>query len=63
MMDKRIFLSTWKEIPAQNEVQYTIDNIVLSTGNWLLSLVSFHCPICDILNVQLLIYASAQNSD
>ncbi|GFS54184.1 hypothetical protein TNIN_165961 [Trichonephila inaurata madagascariensis] len=31
MMDKRIFLATWKDIPAQNEVQYTIDNIVLST--------------------------------
>lgn len=31
MMDKRVFLSTWKDIPAQNEVQYTIDNIVLST--------------------------------
>lgn len=33
MMDKRIFLATWKDIPAQNEIQYTIDNIVLSTGN------------------------------
>ncbi|XP_035206561.1 AP-1 complex subunit beta-1-like isoform X2 [Stegodyphus dumicola] len=31
MMDKRVFLATWKDIPAQNEVQYTIDNIVLST--------------------------------
>ncbi|CAL4113881.1 unnamed protein product, partial [Meganyctiphanes norvegica] len=26
-MDKRIFLSTWKDIPSQNEVQYNIDNI------------------------------------
>lgn len=24
-LDKRIFLSTWKDIPAQNEVCYTID--------------------------------------
>lgn len=29
-MDKRIFLSTWKDIPAQNEVQYTINNVMLS---------------------------------
>ena len=29
-MDKRIFLSTWKDIPAQNEVQYTINNVSLS---------------------------------
>uniref|UniRef100_A0A1B6DGS2 AP complex subunit beta n=1 Tax=Clastoptera arizonana TaxID=38151 RepID=A0A1B6DGS2_9HEMI len=26
-MDKRIFLSTWKDIPSQNEVQYTLTNI------------------------------------
>lgn len=25
-MDKRLFLQMWKEIPAQNEVQYTITN-------------------------------------
>ncbi|KAG8179105.1 hypothetical protein JTE90_005461 [Oedothorax gibbosus] len=30
LMDKRIFLATWKDIPAQNEVQYTITDIVLS---------------------------------
>jgi len=29
-MDKRIFLSTWKDIPAANEVQYTINNVTLS---------------------------------
>jgi len=29
-MDKRIFLSTWKDIPAQNEVQYTINNVLMS---------------------------------
>lgn len=29
-MDKRLFLSTWKEIPAQNELQYTLNNIQLS---------------------------------
>lgn len=30
-LDKRIFLSTWKDIPAQNEVQYTLTGIVLTT--------------------------------
>ena len=29
-MDKRVFLSTWKDIPAQNEVQYTINNVTMS---------------------------------
>lgn len=29
-MDKRLFLSTWKEIPAQNELQYTLTNVQLS---------------------------------
>jgi hypothetical protein len=27
LMDKRVFLSTWKDIPSQNEVQYTLQNI------------------------------------
>lgn len=27
-LDKRVFLSTWKEIPAANEVQYTLSGIV-----------------------------------
>ncbi|XP_065222686.1 AP-1 complex subunit beta-1 isoform X1 [Planococcus citri] len=26
-MDKRLFLNTWKDIPSQNEVQYTIRNV------------------------------------
>lgn len=26
-MEKRVFLATWKDIPAQNEVQYTINNV------------------------------------
>lgn len=26
-MDKRVFLATWKDIPAQNEVQHTIQNV------------------------------------
>jgi len=31
-MDKRIFLSTWKEIPTQNEVQFSLMNIPFSSG-------------------------------
>ncbi|KAG5673681.1 hypothetical protein PVAND_003707 [Polypedilum vanderplanki] len=27
-LDKRVFLSTWKEIPAANEVQYTLSGII-----------------------------------
>lgn len=30
LMDKRVFLATWKDIPAQNEVQYTLDNVALT---------------------------------
>ncbi|XP_058788966.1 AP-1 complex subunit beta-1 isoform X2 [Phymastichus coffea] len=30
-LDKRVFLSTWKDIPAQNEVQYTLTGIMLTT--------------------------------
>lgn len=31
-MDKRVFLATWKDIPAQNEVQYTLSNIQCNAG-------------------------------
>ncbi|XP_045453875.1 AP-1 complex subunit beta-1 [Melitaea cinxia] len=27
-LDKRVFLTTWKEIPAANEVQHTISNVI-----------------------------------
>lgn len=29
-MDKRVFLTTWKEIPPQNEVQFVINNVNLT---------------------------------
>lgn len=29
-MDKRVFLSTWKDIPSQNEVQFNIENVTLT---------------------------------
>jgi AP-1 complex subunit beta-1 len=31
-MDKRVFLATWKDIPAHNEVQYTLANIQCNAG-------------------------------
>lgn len=31
-MEKRVFLSTWKDIPSQNEVQFNIDNINMNGG-------------------------------
>lgn len=37
-MDKRVFLATWKDIPAQNEVQYTLTNIQGTAGKILLVL-------------------------
>lgn len=29
-MDKRVFLTTWKDIPSQNEIQFTIENVTLN---------------------------------
>ena len=26
-MEKKTFLGTWKEIPAANEIQYTVENV------------------------------------
>lgn len=34
-MEKRVFLATWKDIPAQNEVQTTIANVDHSGGKFL----------------------------
>lgn len=31
-MEKRVFLATWKDIPAQNEVQSTVNNVDHSGG-------------------------------
>ncbi|XP_014209154.1 AP-1 complex subunit beta-1 isoform X2 [Copidosoma floridanum] len=30
-LDKRVFLSTWKDIPSQNEVQHTLSGIMLTS--------------------------------
>ena len=34
-MDKKDFLASWKEIPAQNEVQSTINNVQHNAGELL----------------------------
>ncbi|XP_014664948.1 PREDICTED: AP-1 complex subunit beta-1-like [Priapulus caudatus] len=39
-MDKRVFLATWKDIPAQNEVQYTLSNMMLGADTTVLDAVS-----------------------
>lgn len=31
-MEKRVFLATWKDIPAQNEIQFTLQNVEHSGG-------------------------------
>lgn len=45
-MDKRIFLGTWKDIPTQNEVQYTIQNINSTAGIYCV----FPCLITAVVN-------------
>ena len=44
-MEKKVFLATWKDIPAQNEVQYTIQNCECNAGMNLFSTssVAMHC--------------------
>ena len=36
-MEKKVFLATWKDIPAQNEVQYTIQNCECNAGMLVIS--------------------------
>jgi len=31
-MEKKVFLATWKDIPAQNEVQFTIQGVECNAG-------------------------------
>ena len=37
-MEKKVFLATWKDIPAQNEVQYTVQNCECNAGKQCLSI-------------------------
>lgn len=38
-MDKRVFLATWKDIPSQNEVQFTINNVQHNGGRYISLLI------------------------
>lgn len=31
-MEKKVFLATWKDIPASNELQFTLENIECNAG-------------------------------
>ncbi len=33
-MEKKVFLATWKDIPAQNELQFTIENVECNAGEF-----------------------------
>ena len=33
-MERKEFLTTWKNIPAENEVQYTLDNCECNAGEF-----------------------------
>ena len=33
-MEKKVFLATWKDIPAQNEIQFTIEGTNCNSGNY-----------------------------
>lgn len=41
-MEKRVFLATWKDIPAQNEVQYTISNVEHNAGRFVYCILYIH---------------------
>ena len=31
-MEKKVYLATWKDIPSQNEVKFTLENIECNAG-------------------------------
>ena len=35
-MEKKVFLATWKDIPAQNEIQFTIEGTNCNSGKFYL---------------------------
>ena len=39
-MEKKVFLATWKDIPAQNEIQFTIEGTDCNSGEF--SIASFY---------------------
>ena len=40
-MEKKVFLATWKDIPAQNEIQFTIEGTNCNSGKFLGFIRSF----------------------
>ena len=50
-MDKRIFLSTWKDIPSQNEVQFNIENVAMNAG----TIILFILILCISLHIATII--------
>lgn len=41
-MDKLVFLKTWKDIPAENEVQFTLKNVLCNTGRKLIQVINLY---------------------
>lgn len=41
-LDKRVFLTTWKEIPAANEVQYTLNGITTNADSLAAKMTANH---------------------
>ena len=41
LVDRKVFLATWKDIPAENEVQNQVSNIMFSSGKTF----SSHWPV------------------
>ena len=35
LMEKKVYLSTWKDIPSTNEIQSTVSNINMSAGRFI----------------------------
>ena len=40
-MEKRIFLSTWKDIPSHNEVQFNITDVNMTPGKLFFFFIAF----------------------
>lgn len=60
-MDKRVFLATWKDIPSQNEVQFTINNVQHNGGRYINLLITSSVPSQN--EVQFIINDVQHNGD
>lgn len=57
-MEKRVFLATWKDIPSQNEVQFSIENINMNAGMFI-NLVSQYTFVIISMNAFIKVNAGA----